>query len=220
MSGPRDYTRATLMSLAHHSGGICYYPGCTEPVLRRHESGEMSFVVQISHIKAAYPNGPRYDPLMSDLQRADFPNLMLLCKSHHTDVDKMGKVDIYTVEVLTRWKAQREADPAQALSRLREVTPAGLRRIVADGMAQRVLAALNRLEKNDVQAAALMRSLLDQLTEAYSQLRNSGVDPDTVYQLTDAAIMLRGMQDTLEEFHIAVSELIDFRGRGGFSFEQ
>jgi len=223
MSGPRDYTRTTLMSLAHHSGGICYYPGCTEPVLRKLESGEMSFVVQIAHIRAAHPKGPRYDPLMSDLERADFPNLMLFCKPHHTDVDKIAKVGVYTVAVLTRWKAQREADPAQALSRLREVTPAGLKKIVADGMAQRdssILAALNRLQKNDAQAAELMRSLLDQLTEAYSQLRNSGLDPDTVYQLTDAAIMLSEMQGTLTEFRSAVNTLWDFRSSGGFSLGQ
>lgn len=219
MSGPRDYKRATLMSLAYHSGGICYYPGCTEPVLRKLESGEMSFIVEISHIRAAYPNGPRYDPLMTDPQRADFPNLMLLCEPHHRDVDKIAKVGIYSVAMLTRWKAQREADPAQALSRLREVTPAGLKKIVADGMAQRdsdILAALNRLKQSDSEAAELMRSLLDQLTEAYSQLRASGFDPDTVLQLTDAAIMLRQMEGTLTEFRTTVNNLWDFRRSGGF----
>jgi hypothetical protein len=58
--GPRDYTRSTLLSLAHYSGGLCYRPGCPEPVLRKVD-GEMHFIVEIAHIRAAYEGGPRYD---------------------------------------------------------------------------------------------------------------------------------------------------------------
>ena len=96
-------------------------------------------------------------------------NLMLFCDPHHYVVDARDKEAIYTPEVLYRWKAQRESAPREALKRLREVTPVGLRKIVAEGLQQhdaRLLGALDRLESNDREAAALMRDLVDELTEA------------------------------------------------------
>ena len=71
---------------------------------------------------------------------------------------------------------------SEALERLREITPSGLRAIVADGLRAhdaRLVKALGRLEAGDREAARLMRSLVDELAEAYSRLRQ-GIDPGTV----------------------------------------
>jgi hypothetical protein len=212
MAGPRDYSRSTLIGLAHYSGGHCYWPGCIEPVLREVD-GRPHFIVEIAHIRAANRNGARYDELMTDDERRDFRNLMLLCDPHHDVVDDNKKVHIYTAEVLTRWKSQREANPREALSRLRDVTPSGLRRIVAEGLAQRnsdLLDALTRLESNDQEAAELMRSLLDELTEAYSQLKDSALNPDLIEQLSDAAYLLDKHKDVLSEFSENIASF-DFR---------
>lgn len=155
MAGPREYTKPTLMALAHLSGGLCYYPGCPEEVLREVE-GQFFGVAAIAHIKAAYPNGARYDSQMTNDERRDLKNLMLLCGPHHIMIDDLKQTDYYTAELLRRWKEQREADPREALSRLREVTPSGLRKIVADGLEQRdsqLFDALERLESNDHEAA-------------------------------------------------------------------
>jgi hypothetical protein len=190
------------MGLAHYSGGHCYWPGCTESVIREVE-GRVHITVEIAHIRAANRNGPRYDELMTDDQRSDFRNLMLLCDPHHDLVDDKKKENFYTTEVLTRWKTQREANPREALNRLRDVTPSGLRKIVAEGLAQRdsnLLDALNRLENNDQEAAKLMRSLLDELTEAYSQLKGSMLNPDLIEQLGDAAALLDKHSEMLSEF--------------------
>jgi hypothetical protein len=207
--GPRDYTSRTLMSLAHLSGGLCYCPGCPEPVLRE-TNGQMYRIVEIAHIRGAYPGSARYDETMTDDQRRDLPNLMLLCDPHHDEVD--AKEEIYTLEVLYRWKAQRESAPREALKRLREVTPAGLRKIVADGLQQhdaRLLSALGRLESNDREAAALMRSLVDELTEAYTRQRR-GLDPDLVMEFSAATLRLTEMKDVLEEFSVASVRAQDF----------
>lgn len=212
MAGPRDYTRSTLMALAHHSGGLCYWPGCTEPVLREVE-GQIRFIVEIAHICAAYRNGARYDELMTDDQRRDFKNLMLLCDPHHDLADNKKKENIYTVEVLARWKAQREADPREALSRLREVTPTGLRKIVAEGLAQRdsqLFEALSRLENKDKEAAILMRTLLDELTEAYSQLHSGPLNPYLISELGEAAATLASLRGVLTGFIDAIDGF-DFR---------
>jgi len=190
MPGPRDYTTGTDMALANLSGGLCYWPGCPEPILRRVD-GEMYFIGQRVHIRGAYHGSARYDPAMTDDQRRSITNLVAMCKPHHEVID-IRQPELYPVEILLRWKAQREASPSEALLRLREVTPSGLRKIVADGFREhdaRLAKALGRLEGSDREAASLMRSLLDELTEAYSRLRD-GIDPDTVDLLHRASVNL------------------------------
>jgi len=207
MVDPRSYTRTTVMALAHHSGGLCYSPGCPEPVLAE-IADAMRFVAQIAHIRAATPDGPRYDPSMTNDERRDFPNLILLCKPHHDDVDNAANARTYTVDMLLRWKAQRESSPAQALRRLREVTPPVLARTVRTAVERhdaRILELLNRLDGTD---AAALRMLLDELTEAYSQVRR-GLDPETVDELSHAIAMLNRMEfrGLVDEFSLAVGML-------------
>lgn len=207
MPNPRGYTRSTLMALAHFSGSLCYCPGCPEPVLREVD-GKIRLIVEVAHIRAAFPDGPRYDEMMTDDQRRDLPNLLLLCRPHHDEVDDEKNVEIYTAEVLHRWKKQRESDPREALQRLREVTPTGLRKIVADGLEDhdmKLLQAIDRLSKNDREAAILLRSLVDELTEAYSRLRQS-LDPDLVYSLGRSVRELREVAPVLDVFTTALNK--------------
>jgi hypothetical protein len=207
------------MALAALSGGLCYWPGCPEPIIQR-VGAEMYFIGQRVHICGALLGSARYDPAMTDDERRSFPNLVVMCKPHHQLID-INEPELYPAELLRRWKAQREASPVEALERLREVTPSGLRRIVADGLRDhdaRLEQALGRLETNDHESASLMRSLLDELTEAYSRLRD-GIDPDTVdtlyiatrnlgehldpdvvYALAKASKQLTEMQSILEDF--------------------
>jgi hypothetical protein len=58
---------------------------------------------RISHIRAWSPGGPRYDPAMTDEERNDFDNLILLCPTHSTVIDEL-EPDRYTVEVLLEMK--------------------------------------------------------------------------------------------------------------------
>lgn len=226
MPGPRDYTTGTDMALANLSGGLCYWPGCPEPMIRR-AGGEMYFVGQRVHIRGAYPGSARYDPAMTDDQRRGFGNLVVMCKPHHEVID-VRQPELYPAEVLLRWKDQREASPREALERLREVTPSGLRTIVADGLRAHdasLMEALVRLEAGDREAARLMRSLVDELTEAYSRLRQgidpgtvdllyrasrnlgSNLDPGVVDQLDRAARQLARLQSTLDAFIDAAPRL-------------
>lgn len=165
MPGPRDYTRRTVMALAHYSGGLCYWPGCYESVLRI-VNGEPHLTVEIAHIRGAYPGSARFYSSMDDDQRRDLPNLLLLCNPHHDIVDTKEKDKIYTVQLLNRWKNQRESNPREALKRLRDVSPSGLRKIVAEGLAERdakLLQTVDRLQARDKEAAKLMRGLIDDL---------------------------------------------------------
>jgi hypothetical protein len=91
MAGPRDYSAATRKALFALSLGRCYEPECQSRVIRMAD-GVPVVLIQISHIRAAKKDGPRYDPSMTDEQRRSFPNLLLLCrlcrcrhKSHYAD---------------------------------------------------------------------------------------------------------------------------------------
>ena len=102
MPGPRSYKRNTISRLFALSGGRCAFPGCNK-LLVNHDNAANS---HICHIAAASPSGQRYRSDMSDEQRADYTNLIVLCPSHHkvTDDEKL-----YTIEKLKAMKAEHEA---------------------------------------------------------------------------------------------------------------
>lgn len=108
---------------------------------------------------------------------------------------------------LRRWKTQREANPREALKRLRDVTPAGLRKIAAEGVKDhdaQLTAAISRLQTRDKEASALMRSLVDELTEAYTEQRRQTLDPDVVYRFNCSVETLSRMSGVLDAFTNAV----------------
>lgn len=210
MPGPREYTRRTIVALAHYSGGLCYWPGCYETVLRT-VNGEPCITVEIAHIRGAYPGSARFDSSMNDDQRRDHANLILLCNPHHDIVDKREKEKIYTIELLHRWKNQRESDPQEALKRLRDVSPSGLRKIVAEGLEKhdaKLLQTLGRLQGRDEEAANLMRGLIDELTEAYSRQREV-LNAEMVDSLAITTDRLHRLQETLDNFGFAVDKLVE-----------
>jgi hypothetical protein len=61
----------------------------------------------MAHIVAHSNDGPRADPSYPAEQRATYDNLILLCPTHHTRVDKQA--NSYTIENLRSWKSDHEA---------------------------------------------------------------------------------------------------------------
>jgi hypothetical protein len=95
--------RSTLKKLWAASGNQCGFPGCEEKVV----DIEQEIVVgEICHIRAQSPGGPRYDPDLSDDEVDAHSNLILLCPTHHTYIDK--NPEEYLIEELERWKAEQE----------------------------------------------------------------------------------------------------------------
>jgi hypothetical protein len=119
MPSPRDYsvgTRAALVSLAH---GVCYFPGCEEPVIK-FVQGEPYVNYEIAHIRDARP-GNRFDDTMKDDERRAFANLVLLCKAHHDLIDNRHP-ERFSVADIERWKHAREGDVGEALRKLGPIT--------------------------------------------------------------------------------------------------
>jgi hypothetical protein len=117
MRGPRDYSSGTEKALFLLSQGTCYFPACDAPVIEFVE-GTPIVNVHISHVCGAYPGSSRFDPDMSDDQRASFDNVVLLCKPHHDLIDRIRPED-FPRAVLLQWKIDREGSGLSALGELR-----------------------------------------------------------------------------------------------------
>lgn len=163
MPGPRDYTRSTIFSLATLGEGRCYWPDppCNVPVSVI-INGEPVTNLQIAHIRAAKPNGPRYVADMSDDERRSWSNFILLCPPHHSMIDKI-KPDKYSIQDLERWKSSRETG---GLARLRGI--------------------------NDLTEDRLQDMLAHSIKEAHKEIRDMlaehrPIDPEAAMLLSQAA---------------------------------
>ena len=99
----RNYTSKTLKRLFGLSGNQCAFPGCNKPLVNENNALDSN----ICHIEAACEGGERYNPEMSDPERADYENLILLCIQHH---DETNDVEKYTVDVLKKMKLEHESN--------------------------------------------------------------------------------------------------------------
>jgi hypothetical protein len=102
---PRQYLQLTLKRLYSLSGNRCAFPGC--PVIFVNWEDETNFS-QICHIEDANSNlykSDRYNPNMTDEQRSDYKNLILLCPNHHFETNDTNK---FTVNDLRKMKRDHE----------------------------------------------------------------------------------------------------------------
>ncbi|MEU1721848.1 Shedu anti-phage system protein SduA domain-containing protein [Nonomuraea sp. NPDC005692] len=94
MDSLRAISSSTLKRLYAAFAGLCAIPDC--PHDNTLPNGTPS--LEIAHIRAPYPGGPRYDPRIALRERNEYPNLILLCPEHHRLVDSFPNE--YTVHRL------------------------------------------------------------------------------------------------------------------------
>jgi hypothetical protein len=177
MPGPREYTRSTIFSIATLGEGRCYWPNppCNIPVTVI-INGEPVTNLQIAHIRAAKPNGPRYVPGMSDDERRSWTNLILLCTPHHIMIDKL-KPNNYSIEVLEKWKSDRETGGLARLKGLSDLTEDRLQEMLSYSMKE------------------AHKEIRDMLAE------HKPIDPDAAMLLSQAARHLN--METAETLYMA-----------------
>lgn len=124
MGGPRAYSEGTKAALAALSQGSCYFPGCMANLVVVREDGEAYIEYEISHIYDAKP-GNRYRQDMTDDGRRAFANLILLCRSHHEEVDSRHP-ERFPAATLLEWKASKESGNAAALNSIGTITESEL----------------------------------------------------------------------------------------------
>jgi hypothetical protein len=105
IQNPRQYSNLTIKRLYSLSGNKCAFPGCRVTFLNPTDETNIS---QVCHIQDANENlykSDRFNSTMTDKDRADYNNLILLCPNHHVETNDTTK---YTVEVLKKMKHDHE----------------------------------------------------------------------------------------------------------------
>jgi WXG100 protein secretion system (Wss), protein YukD/HNH endonuclease len=86
------------------AAGRCAYPGCATSLIQFAPNEDPVVIGEIAHVIARSPTGPRG----SDKPPNDkYDNLILLCPTHHTLVDKASE-GVFTPEILLEWKTLHE----------------------------------------------------------------------------------------------------------------
>jgi hypothetical protein len=104
-----EFSPATKRAIERQARGHCSNPACRRLTSSATSDGAGEINIgQASHICAAAPGGPRYDPQMTSEERAAADNGIWLCDVHGRAVD--AKDSKFTVDELRRWKKQTNED--------------------------------------------------------------------------------------------------------------
>ena len=86
------------------SGNQCAMPDCDHVII----DGNGVVLGHVCHIRAAMPDGARFDGSMTNEQRREVENLVLMCGGHHTQIDSKSYEETYTLSVVTKIKTDHE----------------------------------------------------------------------------------------------------------------
>src|SRR6266511_590655 len=87
------------------AAGRCSKPGCPEECIKFLRAGEPTILGEMAHVIARKPGGPRGKPGSGE---DSYDNLILLCPSHHAEIDKAPQ-GVYTIDTLLEWKRAHES---------------------------------------------------------------------------------------------------------------
>ncbi|MCM6772423.1 hypothetical protein NDR86_02930 [Nocardia sp. CDC141] len=98
--------------MAARAGYMCSNPECTRllvgPELTSPDTYMKARLGQVAHILGEKPTAARYDPAMTNAQRAAPDNAILLCPTCHTLVDNNSGI-AFPPEVLRDWRTEHTA---------------------------------------------------------------------------------------------------------------
>ena len=101
----RSYSRLTIKKLYGLSGNQCAFPDCDVMFLNSDDDANYSNICHIQDANENTHKADRYNPLMTDKERADYENLILLCPNHHITTNN---VNLYDVKSLKNIKREHE----------------------------------------------------------------------------------------------------------------
>lgn len=132
-----DFSQKTVDALAKRTAQTCSNPSCRKPTSGPHSDASKSVTTgEAAHIRGARPKSARYDPSMSDAERAEPANGIWLCRKCAKVVD--ADEHKYPTTLLQEWKATHEVwvetgrPVASPALREVEVTDGGIGSVVAN----------------------------------------------------------------------------------------
>ena len=84
------------------SGGYCGNPSCHCELMPFFESGEVTNIEEMAHIIGKKKKGPRGEDELPLSERDEFDNIIMLCPTCHTMVDKNPR--LYPKATIQQWK--------------------------------------------------------------------------------------------------------------------
>ncbi|MGS2811524.1 HNH endonuclease [Nocardia sp. MW-W600-9] len=141
------FTPKTKALVAARAGYMCSNPDCNRllvgPEVNTNDSLLKSSIGEFAHIRGRADDSPRWEPAMTDDQRADPENAIFLCATCHTLIDNNGGPG-YTAGDLTAW---------------RDAHTATVRRLLASPIA--LLSEFRRREKNGAIVSHIFNVIAD-----------------------------------------------------------
>lgn len=119
-------TSKSIKLLWSNAAGRCSFRGCTERLSVEEAEDLAPYTLgEMAHIKGNKLGSNRYDPEQPDVERDSYENLMLLCPTHHTLIDKVENEIEFSVDLLHEMKQEHEAFISNRLqvSELENVEP-------------------------------------------------------------------------------------------------
>ncbi len=111
------------------AGGRCAFPDCWERLCYHEAEGAAPYTLgEMAHICGDKPGANRHNPNQTDAERDDYQNLILLCPTHHTLIDREENESIYTAAALHEMKAAHEVRVLERLDKDESPTKAELAR--------------------------------------------------------------------------------------------
>lgn len=105
LKGRVNPSTTTKLRLFADSGGFCQNPSCLQPLFKDLEDDTIH-IAEMAHIISAADDGPRADFGKIDDEKAAYSNLILLCPSCHTEIDKAEKH--FPETLLQSWKSEHK----------------------------------------------------------------------------------------------------------------
>lgn len=96
------------------SGGFCQNPTCVGDLFALFEDGKISSLANMAHNIPQSDDGPRSEKIHVEIDRDGYDNLLMLCPTCHTLVDK--NADQYPEFTLREWKSNHVKRVMDALT--------------------------------------------------------------------------------------------------------
>ncbi|KUJ58318.1 hypothetical protein [Chryseobacterium aquaticum] len=108
-ANPNNFTKIKLFA---NSGGYCQNPECNEPLFKTFSSKEIH-IAEIAHI-ISVNEGARKNSVMKSVDKGNYNNLILLCPTCHTVIDK--NEEDFPESLILQWKVNHEENLAKVFS--------------------------------------------------------------------------------------------------------
>lgn len=127
----------TIKLLWANAAGRCSFTNCNTKLTVEQAASTAPYTIgEMAHIKGKRHGANRYDESQTDEQRDNYDNLILLCPTHHTLIDKPENEKTFKVETLIEMKIEHETNISKCLESKKISNISELKSIIAVCLAE------------------------------------------------------------------------------------